>query len=89
MLTLILGGVVAVGGIVVAVLHKSGKDKAATTLEGVLVVLRKLLEVLKSTNDPLVRNSVLSQIHAQLRVLDSLGTVEAKKIAAEIRKEIV
>lgn len=89
MVTLVLGGVLAVGGIVAAVLRKSGKDKAATILEGVLVVLRKLLEVLKSTNDPAVRNSVLSQIHAQLRVLDSLGTVEAKKIAAEIRKDIV
>lgn len=88
MLTLILGGVVAIGSVVAAILHKSGKDKAANILDGVLVVLRKLLEVLKSTNDPVVKASVLAQIRSQLLVLDKIGTPEAKKVAAQIRAEV-
>jgi len=88
MVSLILGGVLAIGSIVAAILQKTGKDKAAAVLEGVLVVLRKLLGVLKNTNDPAVKDAVLAQIRAQLNVLDAIGSKEAKAVARQVRVEI-
>lgn len=85
---LILSGVVAVGGVVSALLHKSGKDKAADVVDTVVRLIKALIGILQGTTDPKVKAEILNQIRSHLAELDSINTPYAKAAAAVIRKEL-
>ena len=88
-LAMLIGtAVVAVGSLVSSILHKSGKDKAGDVVDTIVGLIKRLLQVIGSTQDPVVKSQLLAQVRMHLDELDRLGTPQAAAAAASIRKEM-